>query len=264
MRTIVFLFALLFAPMAAVADVVTERVEYSVGGVIMEGYIAYDGDRDAVRPGVLVAHAWMGQDDYARGQARQLAGLGYVAMALDMYGKGVRATSREQAAQLSGALKQDRALMRERALAALGVLRRHRLVDAERLGVIGYCFGGTVALELARSGAEVDATVSFHGGLTTPDSTDARNIVGSVLVLHGAADPYAPISEVAAISRELEAAGVDYQIVLYGGAVHAFTEPAAGDDPSTGAAYDPRADEGSWKAMKRFFKDHWGERTSEH
>jgi dienelactone hydrolase len=140
--------------------------------------------------------------------------------------------------------------MRSRANAGLEVLRNHPLADVNRIAAIGYCFGGTVVLEMARSGAELAGVVSFHGGLSTPNPSDAKNIKGKVLVLHGADDPAVPPDQVIAFQDELRKAGVDWQMVSYGGAVHSFTNPEAGNDPSRGAAYNEKADKRSWEAMK--------------
>jgi dienelactone hydrolase len=132
------------------------------------------------------------------------------------------------------------------------------MVDGKRLAAIGYCFGGTTVLELARSGAEVRGVVSFHGGLDTPNPGDAKNIKGAVLALHGADDPHVPPRQVAAFEEEMRSAGVDWQMIVYGGAVHGFTNPANGSNPSTGVAYDEKADRRSWEAMRSFFTEIFG------
>ncbi len=239
----------------AMAAVHTEAVEYRHVDVVLEGYLAYDDAVEGHRPGVLVVHEWKGLGDYAKRRAEQLAQLGYVAFAIDMYGKGVYATTHEEAAALSGAYRQDRRLMRDRARAGLDVLARQPLVDPERLGAIGYCFGGMTVLELARDGAPLRGVVSFHGALDTPQPEDARNIKGSVLVCHGADDSFVKPEQVAAFQQEMRDAKVDWQFVAYGGAVHSFTVPEAGSDPTTGAAYHAAADHRSWEAMSRFFHE---------
>lgn len=237
------------------AAVKTEVVEYRHGDVVLEGYLAYDDAFSGKRPGVLVVHEWMGHNPYVRKRAEQLAGLGYVAFALDMYGKGVRAKDAKEAGALAGKYKGDRPLMRARAGAGLDVLRKHARVDPSRLAAIGYCFGGTTALELARSGADLVSVVSFHGGLDTPTPGDARNIKGKVLALHGGDDPSVPMKQVEEFQEEMRKGGVDWQFVSYGGAVHSFTNPEAGSDNSKGAAYNERADRRSWEAMKTFFAE---------
>ena len=200
-------------------------------------------------------HEWTGHNPYVRKRAEQLAGLGYVAFALDMYGKGVQAKDAKEAAQLASTYKNDRKLMRARANAGLDVLRKQPLVDTERLAAIGYCFGGTTVLELARGGADLAGVVSFHGDLATPTPEDARNIKGKVLALHGADDPFVPPAVVAAFEEEMRKGAVDWQLVKYGGAVHSFTNPGAGNDNSRGAAYNEKADHRSWEAMKVFFAE---------
>jgi len=178
----------------------------------------------------------MGLTDYERGRARQLAELGYIAFCADIYGQGHVAQDSQEAGTLAGKFKADRSLFRARLAAALRALRASPTVDARRCAAIGYCFGGTGVLELARSGADVLGVVSFHGGLDSPTPADGKNIKAKVLVLHGADDPYTPKADIAAMEKELKDAGVDYQLVFYSGAVHAFTQPMAGNDPSRGAA----------------------------
>jgi dienelactone hydrolase len=226
-------------------------LEYRHDETALEGYLAYDDAATGPRPGVLVVHEWKGLNDYARRRADQLAQLGYLAFAVDMYGKGVRARDHAEAAQLSGAYRSDRQRMRARIHAALEELSRHPLVDPARVAAIGYCFGGTTVLELARSGAAVRGVASFHGALDTPNPEDAKNITAKVLVLHGADDTFVG-GGLAAFEQEMQAAGVDYRLIQYPGAVHSFTVPEAGDDPSSGMAYDPEADRQSWEELARF------------
>ncbi|MGE5189141.1 MAG: dienelactone hydrolase family protein [Gemmatimonadota bacterium] len=242
------------------AAVRTEVVAYRQGDALLEGYLAWDDAAGGKRPGVLVAHEWMRLDDYAKRRAEQLAGLGYVAFALDMYGKGVRPRDVKEAAALAGKFKGDRGLMRARAAAGLDVLLGNPMTDPRRVAAVGYCFGGTTVLELARSGAPLAGVVSFHGGLDTPTPGDARNIKGKVLVLHGADDPFAPAAQVAVFEDEMRNAGVDWQVVLYGGAVHGFTNPDNGNDNAKGVAYNGKADRRSWQAMKDFFAEIFTER----
>jgi len=234
----------------ASAKVRTVTIPYTDGTAVMEGYVAYDDALRGRRPGVIVFPEWWGPNDYAKRRARQLASLGYVALVADVYGKGVRPRTTEAAARLAAAYKKDRALLRRRAAAALRALKGQHLVDAGKVAAVGYCFGGTCALELARSGADVKAVVSFHGGLSTTRPARPGQVRAKVLVLHGADDPFVPPAEVAAFQREMRAARADWQMHSYGGAVHSFTNPAAGRDPSRGAAYNKRAAERSWAAMK--------------
>jgi len=246
---------ILLTAINAQAALRTEVVEYKHGDIVLEGYLAYDDGVKGKRPGVIVVHEWWGLNPYARMRTEQLARLGYIAFAIDMYGKGIRAKDAKEAGSLSGIYRGDRPLMRARANAGLEVLRNHPMTDIKRIAAIGYCFGGTTVLEMARSGAELAGVASFHGGLSTPHSGDAKNIKGKVLVLHGADDPAVPPDQVIAFQDEMRKAGVDWYMVSYGNAVHSFTNPDAGNDPSRGAAYNEKADKRSWKAMKAFFRE---------
>jgi dienelactone hydrolase len=241
-----------------------ETVEYQDGDVALEGYLAYDdqgGPRpERRRPGVVVIHDWMGVSAETKRRVDLLAGLGYVALAADIYGKSVRPKDMKAAAAEASKWKGNRAVLRGRARAALDFLMQQKSVDPARVAAMGYCFGGTAALELARSGAPLVGTVSFHGGLDTPTPADARNIKGKVLALHGGDDPHVPPDQVLAFEKEMREAGVDWQLTAYGGAVHSFTIPAAGNDNTKGAAYNERADRRSWEAMKLFFVELFGKR----
>jgi dienelactone hydrolase len=240
---------------SARADVQTKTIEYSVGGTTCEGFLAYDDAKTGARPGVVVVHQWKGLTDYEKTRARMLAQLGYTAFCADIYGKGVRPTEVKDAAAQAGKFKDDRALYRQRLMAALEVLKKQPQTNTKELAAIGYCFGGTGALELARSGAAVRGVVSFHGALATPSPADAKNIKCRVLALHGADDPFVPPAEVEAFKKEMADAGVKYELIAYPGAVHGFTQWDAGSDKSKGFAYDKAADEKSWDAMKKFFKE---------
>ncbi|MBI3099010.1 MAG: dienelactone hydrolase family protein [Planctomycetes bacterium] len=237
------------------AAVKTEPLQYTHGDVVLEGYLAYDDASGERRPGVLVCHEWKGHGPYVRRRAEMLAQMGYIAFALDMYGKGVFAKSHDEAAKLSGAHFNDRKLMRERAATGLAVLTGHRLCDPGRVAAIGYCFGGTTVLELARSGAELAAVVSFHGILSTPHPEDAKKIKAKVLICHGAEDGFIPEKDIAAFHKEMKDAGVDYQFIAYGGAVHSFTVKEAGVDGASSLAYNEKADRRSWEAMKGLFEE---------
>lgn len=247
--------AVCFFSTQAGAEVVTQAVEYQQGNTVLEGFVAYDTHGPAKRPGVLIVHEWTGLGPYVKGRAERLARLGYVAFAADIYGKGVRPGNPKDAAATAAIYKNDRGLFRARVNAALEQLRRQKGVDPTRLAAIGYCFGGTAVLELARSGANIKGVVSFHGGLDTPTPDDARNIRTQVLALHGADDPFVPAEQVKAFEDEMRAGNVDWQLVKYSKAVHSFTNPDAGNDNSKGAAYNAEADRRSWEEMKSFFKD---------
>jgi dienelactone hydrolase len=254
LRTIV---ATLLATAAvdARAEVQTRTVEYRQGETVLEGYLAWDSAGAPRRPGILVVHEWTGINPYTRRRVEQLAALGYVAFAADVYGKGIRPATPKEAAETAGRFKADRPLLRARVQAALAELRKQPNVDGTKVAAIGYCFGGTAALELARSGADLLGVVTFHGGLDTPTPGDARNIKAKVLALHGADDPYVPEPVVKGFEEEMRAAKVDWQLVKYSGAVHSFTNPEAGNDNSKGAAYNASADRRSWIAMRSFFDE---------
>ena len=203
---------------------------------------------------MLIAHEWKGLNDYIRMRADRVARLGYVALAVDIYGKGVRPGTVEQATAEMNKYSNNRALLRQRILAALAVLESQPNVDAGKVAAMGYCFGGTTVLELARAGADIKGVVSFHGGLGTPTPQDAKNIKARLLILHGADDPFVPPSEVAGFEKEMKVAGIPYQLIKYPGAVHGFTNPANTGELK-GALYHQESDEKSWGAMQRFFKE---------
>ncbi|MGB5107461.1 MAG: dienelactone hydrolase family protein [Candidatus Zixiibacteriota bacterium] len=233
----------------------TEVVEYKHGDAALEGYLAYDDAVKGPRPGVLVIHQWMGLTDNEKMRATMLAELGYVAFAVDVYGKGIRPKDGDVAGAEAGKYREDPTLFRERLNAGLQTLLKNSNVDAKRVAAIGYCFGGGGALELARSGANIAGVVSFHGSLTTTMPAAAGQVRAKVLVAHGADDPFVPMKDVEGFLDEMRAAGADYQFIAYSGAVHAFTQNEAGNDNSKGAAYNEKADKRSWQAMKDFFAE---------
>ncbi|HEY3323428.1 MAG TPA: dienelactone hydrolase family protein [Planctomycetota bacterium] len=249
------LFTLLLSAVLVRAAIVTQTVEYKHGDVICEGYLAHDDATNDPKPGVIVVHDWMGNGPFSKLKAEELAKLGYVGFAIDVYGKGVRPQNPKEAAEQAGKFKQDRKPLRERVNAALTFLRTQKMVDPRRIAAMGYCFGGMAALELGRSGADILGIVSFHGSLDSPTPADGKNIKAKVLVLHGADDPHVPDRDVAAFESEMRGGGVDWQLVKYGNAVHAFTNPTAGNDNSKGAAYNEKADRRSWQAMKDFLAE---------
>lgn len=248
MKSVLILFLSIFS----VSAMAGELFEYKSGKVTLEGYLATPETKRLNSPAVLIVHDWMGLSDQMKKKADEMAEKGYVALAVDVYGKGVRPKDGKEAGELAGKYKNDLRLLRERMSAALKVLKSQRGVDPKQVVAFGYCFGGTSVLELARSGADVAGIVSFHGGLATPKLTDAKNIKGKVLVLHGAIDPFVPVAEVDAFQKSMNDAKVDYQFIAYSGAVHSFTNPAAGNDIKAGAAYNKNADERSWKAFEQF------------
>lgn len=255
MKRILTTLALVIVPAIAFGGLHTETVEYTHNGTNLEGYLAYDDSVKGKRPGVLMVHDWKGLREHYKDITERLAKLGYVAFAADIYGKGIRPETNEEAAAEAKKYKSDRTLMRERVRAALDVLKKRPNVDPDRIAATGYCFGGTVVLELARSGAPIQGVVTFHGGLGTPTPEDAKNIKAKVLVLHGADDPHVPPEETAAFMEEMRKGNVDWQMIYYGEAVHSFTHPGAGSDKSKGVAYNEKADKRSWEHMKLFFEE---------
>lgn len=232
----------------------TRQHDYRHGDTALEATIAWDGDVDGPRPGVLVSHAWRGRTEFEDGKARALAELGYVGFALDLYGKGVTGSSIEENRKLIRPFLDDRAMLQSRMQLALDELKALELVDARRAAAIGFCFGGLCVLDLARSGAELAGVASFHGLLQPPGNTDGKRITAKVLAMHGWDDPMAPPDEVLALTRELSAAGADWQLHAYGNTLHAFTNPAA-DDPDSGLRYDPVAERRSWQTLRNFLNE---------
>ncbi len=222
----------------ALHPITSEFHSYKVGDVECEGFIARPEKVEGKLAAVMVVHDWMGNGEFSYARATSLAQAGYVAFAIDVYGKGKRAKNAEEAGALSGAMYKDRALFRARLQGALTELLKRSDVDPKRVGIIGFCFGGSAALELARTGADLKAVVSFHGGLGTTDPTATKDVKARLLILHGSRDPLVPPAEVAAFMTEMNAAKVEYRLVAYPNAVHAFTNPAAGTDATKPAAYN--------------------------
>ncbi|MFI5360883.1 MAG: dienelactone hydrolase family protein [Elusimicrobiota bacterium] len=243
--------ALLAAP--AGARLRTKTVDYKDGDTVLQGYAVWDDGFKDSRPGVLVVHDWLGNGPYSKRRAEMLAKEGYTAFAIDMYGKGVYAKDHDEAAKLAGALSGDRTAMRRRAAAGLEELKKLPYVDATKLAAIGYCFGGTTVLELARMGADVKGVASFHGNLATP-SPATEKPKAKIAVFQGADDAMT-MPGVPAFEDEMRKVGADWEFTAYGGAVHAFTVAEAGGDNSKGMAYNKEADERSWKAMEDFFAE---------
>jgi dienelactone hydrolase len=246
---------LLFACTLTEARMITRTVEYKDANTVLEGYLAYDDSIKTKQPAILIVHEWTGVGPYVEGRARQLAQLGYVAFAIDIYGKGIRPSNPQDATKEATIYRSDRQLMRRRAQAGLDQAKTFPFVDPNRIAIIGYCFGGGTALELARSGAPLKGVVSFHGNLDTPNPADAKNIKAKILVCTGADDPFVPRQQVLAFEDEMRNAAVDWQLIIYGNAVHSFTNPGSGSDPSKGVAYNREADHRSWQAMLDFFKE---------
>lgn len=255
MKLVLGLLMMFASASAGAADINERMVEYKAGGVTMEGFLAEPKNPAKGTPAVVIVHEWMGLSEHVKEVARKLAADGYVAFAADIYGKGVRPTTVEEAAKTSGSYKGNRPLLRQRAKAALDQVLKLKYVDAKKVVASGYCFGGTTALEMGRAGYNLAGVVSFHGGLDNPDVKSAKNFKGKVLVLHGAIDPYVSEKELKQFETEMNEAKVDYQLVKYSGAVHSFTNKMAGTDISKGAAYNASADARSWIAFKNFLNE---------
>jgi len=258
MKKLILAIIIITFSMKAKSEIVTKEIEYKDGTTILQGYLAYDNSNSDLRPGILIVHQWKGLTDYEKKRAKELAELGYVAFALDIYGKDVRPSTSDEAGKEATKYYSDRNLYRERLNTGLSELMKQENVNKNEIAAIGYCFGGSGVLELARSGAEIRGVMSFHGGLSTPTPEDAKNIKCKISVQHGAIDPFVPEEEVIAFKKEMEDAKVDYVLTEYSGAVHAFTMEGAGNDPTKGAAYNLNADKRSWEAMKAFFKEIFG------
>lgn len=253
-KYILAMIMVLLVSTGASAKAVMDEVGYSHNGTPLRGYVAYDDAVAKKRPGVLVVHEWWGLNEYVLMRSRKLAELGYVAFAVDMYGEGMSTKDPKEAARLAGHLR-GKPLMRHRAAEGLKELRKHKLVDPNRIAAIGFCFGGTTVLELAYSGADLAGVVSFHGGLTQPKPEDVPNVRAKFLILHGAEDPFIKPEAISGFKQSMKEAGFDWQMVFYGGAVHSFSNPGAGSEKSKGAAYDQKAAERSWKHMQGFFEE---------
>lgn len=233
----------------------TESLEYRDGDVTLKGFLAYDDQTSHKQPGILVMPEAFGLGVNAKNRAERLAALGYVALAGDPYGNGFETSDLQEAIALATPLMTDPAKFRARGRAGLDKLASLPQVDASRLAVIGYCMGGTFSLELARDGAPVKGVVSFHGNLATQSPAETGKTKGKVLVCHGAEDPFVPPDVVNAFAEEMTKAGVDWQLISYGGTVHSFTNPTAASVGNPGIAYNKSADERSWQAMRNFFAE---------
>ncbi len=244
------------------AEVVGEELEYRHADTLMKGYIAWDNATTTKRPGVLVVHEWWGHNDYARERARQLAAMGYTALAVDMYGDGTQAQHPEEAGKFSSAVRANMPVAEARFRAALAALHTHPSVNPQKSAAIGYCFGGAVVLEMARRGVELEAVAAFHGSLGTKTPANPGAVKARILVANGADDPFVKPESISAFKAEMEAAGVDYQFINYAGAVHSFTNPDAdgyGQRFELPLAYNAEADRASWGALGQLFKKAFNE-----
>ena len=243
----------------ASAAVQTKKITYMDGDTACHGFLAWDDAVQGPRPGVLVVHEWWGLNDYARMRAEQLAKLGYVAFAADMYGDGKVVDHPKDAGAMAGKVRANVDAWRKRALAGLEVLKSQPQCDKSKLAAIGYCFGGSTVLQLALAGTpDLQAVVSFHGALPAPSEAEAKQVKAAILVCHGANDSFIPEKAIAAFRGALDKAGVKYDFQSYSGAVHSFTVPDADKKGLAGIKYDKAADEASWQAMQKLFKEKLG------
>ncbi len=257
MRKLFYCLILLAVVNPVQAKVVGKQIKYEHDGTTLTGYLAYDNKQKGKRPGVLVVHEWWGHNDYARSRARQLAELGYIAFALDMYGDGKLAKHPKDAGRFSGQVKNNMPVAEARFDAAIKQLTRYKITDANKIAAIGYCFGGGVALEMARRGKDLKGVVSFHGSLGTSHPAKKGDVKAKILVFNGADDPFVKPESIIAFRQEMKKAEADVRFVNLEGAKHSFTNPeatAAGKKFSLPLEYNKKADEDSWQQMKVFFE----------
>jgi dienelactone hydrolase len=253
MRSLAVLSVLLIFASCARAEVKTKVIEYDFEGTKLKGYLAYDAAAAGKRPGVLVIHEWWGLDDYARKRARMLAELGYVAFCADMYGEGRTTEHPQEAGKFAGEVRNNLKTWQGRAQAALKTLRSQDQCDAKKVAAIGYCFGGATALQLAYTGADLAAVVTFHAALPVPTAEQAQAIKPRLLICHGGADAFIPEQSIKDLRAALDQAGVAYQFESYPGVVHSFTVPDVEKKGVQGLKYDAAADARSWRQMKEMF-----------
>ena len=250
--------SLLFAASVSYAAVQGKEVNYSANGTNLKGYIAYDDAIKGKRPGVLVVHEWWGHNEYARKRARMLAERGFTALAIDMYGDGKQAHHPDDAGKFAGDVAKNTKLAKARFDSAYSLISREKTVDSGRIAAIGYCFGGSVVLNMARIGEPLAAVVSFHGGLGTENPAETGKIKARMASFTGEDDPMIPATQVAAFRQEMEKAGVMYKVVTYPGAKHSFTNPDAdkyGQEFKLPLAYNAAADKASWDESMAFLAD---------
>jgi len=258
MRNLFLLAALLFGSSLAHATVQGKEVIYTSGDTTLKGYIAYDDAIRGRRPGILVVHEWWGNNGYTRERATMLAKLGYTALALDMYGEGKEARHPDEAAKFSNELAKNLPLAKARFESAMKLLQQQDSVDAKNIAALGYCFGGSVVLQMARLGKDLKGVASFHGSLATEKPAEPGKVRARIISFTGTEDPMIPAKQVAAFRQEMERAGVDYKVVTFAGVKHSFTNPAAdeyGRKFNLPLAYDAAADKASWDETKSFLAD---------
>jgi dienelactone hydrolase len=239
------------------AEIIGKVVEYTANNVALKGYLAYDNTLKGKRPAVIVVHEWWGVTDYPKKRAEMLASLGYVAFAVDMYGDGKVADNPGDAQKLAGESMKDLSLLKAKFVAAIELLKRNEHVDSTRIAAIGYCYGGGVVLNMARTGVDLKGVVSFHGSLATTTPAKKGNVKAKILVCNGGADKSISENDIKNFKQEMTAADADFKFISYKGALHAFTNPAAtelGKKFNMPIAYNESGDKKSWKEMRRFLK----------
>jgi dienelactone hydrolase len=240
------------------SSVVTKEVIYSSDGTTLKGFLAYDANKEGKRPGIIVVHEWWGLNQYARERAKMLADLGYIALAIDMYGNGKTAQHPDNAGKFAMAVMQQMDTAKARFNAGLQLLKNQPQTDTSDIAAIGYCFGGGIVLRMALAGDDLDGVVSFHGDLPTTSVKNPDQVKAKLLVCNGADDPFNPKEKVNTFKREMDSANIDYKFINYPGAVHSFTNPMAdslGKKFNLPLAYNKEADEKSWAEMKDFFNN---------
>jgi dienelactone hydrolase len=255
LQTALLLTIALLIPNLGAAEIQTETINYFDGDKQLQGYVSWDDSIKGKRPGILVVHEWWGLNDYARERARMLAELGYVAFAVDMYGKGQVTTHADQANAWMSQITENIDAWQQRANLWLKQVKSHPLVDGDKTAAIGYCFGGATVMQLAYSGADIDGVVSFHGSLPAATEQQYPAIKAKIFAAHGNADPFVPAEQVTHFKASLEAAEADWQLLSFGGVKHSFTNPNAGSHGMDALAYDEDADRRSWQAMQNFFDE---------
>jgi len=243
---------------AAEAKIVTRDVPYDHDGVHLQGFLAYDDATAAKRPAILIVHEWWGLNDYARQRAQQLAGMGYVAFAVDMYGDGKHTEHPDEASKWMSQITENKDRWQKRAEAGLAILRQDPHTDSSKMAAIGYCFGGGTVQQLAYASAGLKGVVSFHGSLQLPPVDAAAMTRTKILLCHGGSDPFTKPEYLQQYLAAMEKSGFDYQMVIYGGVKHSFTNPQADKMGMDALKYDPKADRRSWAQMKMFFQELFG------
>lgn len=247
--------AFLASPVSAAVQ--TKTIEYTAGETQLKGFLAWDDAQTGKRPAVIVVHEWWGLNDYAKERAKQLAALGYVAFAADMYGNGMVTDHPEDAGKWSAAIAQNLPEGIARAKAALSLVQADPHVDATKVAAIGYCFGGAVVMHMAYHGLDLDGVASFHGSL--PPAPEGTPSIGpKIAVFHGAADAFEPAAQIQAFTAALDKAKADWTMTSYGGAVHSFTVAGSEKRNIPGIAYDANADRRSWAALQTFLSEIFG------